>query len=164
MGHIFKLGAKYSTAMNCTVLDHQGKQQPVIMGCYGIGVTRMASACIEQNHDDRGILWPPHVAPYHIHLLNLTPKDVDVVARCEQVYEQLLKTGIEVLYDDRSLRPGEKFSDADLIGLPVRLAVSRRTLDQDRIEFKFRSASDSQLLTLDQTIQAVRDLLTTTSA
>lgn len=157
VGHIFQLGTKYSAAMGCVYLDDQGKQQPVVMGCYGIGVSRMAAACIEQNHDERGILWPAHIAPYHVHLLNLTPKDDKVTAACEALYTRLQSEGIEVLYDDRNLRPGEKFGDADLIGLPIRLCLSKRTLAANQVEFKLRTEKDSQNLTEDEALAQVKE-------
>ena len=130
------------------------------MGCYGIGVSRMAAACVEQNHDERGMIWPIHVAPYHVHLLCLTPKDEAVVSECDQLYQRLQDAGVEVLFDDRKARPGEKFSDADLMGLPIRLAVSKRTLEQHCIEVKLRKDADNQMLSLEQTLQLIRDLTT----
>ncbi|NQV34884.1 MAG: proline--tRNA ligase, partial [Phycisphaeraceae bacterium] len=159
VGHIFKLGTKYSEALKCVVPDGQGKQPPAVMGCYGIGVSRMAAACVEQNHDDRGMIWPIHVAPYHVHLLCLTPKDEAVVAQCEQLYQTLQDAGVEVLFDDRKARPGEKFSDADLMGMPIRLAISKRTLEQNCIEVKLRKEADNQMLSQDQTLQLIKDLM-----
>jgi len=159
VGHIFQLGTKYSQAMGCVFLDDQGKQQPVVMGCYGIGVSRMAAACIEQNHDERGILWPAHVAPYHVHLLNLTPKDANVTAACEALYVRLQDEGVEVLYDDRNLRPGEKFGDADLIGLPVRLCLSKRTLAENQVEVKLRTEKESQNLSADEAVAKVKEIM-----
>jgi prolyl-tRNA synthetase len=152
VGHIFKLGTKYSEALGCTFLDAEGKIRPVIMGCYGIGVSRMAAACVEQRHDDKGILWPPQVAPYLVHLVGLNLEDAAVRARVDQLYDRLLREGIEVLYDDRPLRAGEKFSDADLLGLPVRLTVSKRTLEQDKVEFKLRNEAASALLSVEEAL------------
>ncbi len=159
VGHIFKLGTKYSEAMKCVVLNDQGQQQPVIMGCYGIGVSRMVAACIEQNHDERGIIWPAHVAPYHVHFLNLTPKDEAVTARCEEVYAWLQEQGVEVLYDDRNARPGEKFGDADLLGIPLRLSISKRTLEQDAIELKPRRDQESQLVSSEQALTLIQEFI-----
>lgn len=159
VGHIFKLGTKYSEAMQCVAPDGQGKQPPVVMGCYGIGVSRMAAACVEQNHDDRGMIWPIHVAPYHVHLLCLTPKDEAVVAKCEQLYQTLQDAGVEVLFDDRKARPGEKFSDADLMGMPIRLAISKRTLEQNCIEVKLRTDADNQMLSEEETLQLIREMI-----
>lgn len=159
VGHIFKLGTKYSEAMNCRYLDAAGKSNPVIMGCYGIGVSRMAAAFIEQNHDDKGILWSPQIAPYHVHLVALNLEDQAVAAQAESIYRSLQKQGIEVLFDDRALRAGEKFGDADLIGLPYRITLSKRTLEQQKIEFKPRSEPKAELLDLDQAIQRIQQAI-----
>jgi len=150
VGHIFKLGAKYSEAMNCRYLDAQGQSRPVIMGCYGIGVTRMAAAWIEQNHDDKGIIWSPAIAPFDVHLIGLNLEDPAVSARAEQIYQQLQQAGLTVLFDDRPARAGEKFSDADLIGIPARLTMSKRTLEQDKVELKLRRQPKAELLSLDE--------------
>ena len=150
VGHIFKLGAKYSEAMNCRYLDAQGKSRPVIMGCYGIGISRMAAAWIEQNHDDKGIIWSPASAPFEVHLIGLNLEDPAVSAHAEQIYQQLGQAGLTVLFDDRPARAGEKFSDADLIGLPARLTVSKRTLEQGKIEFKLRRQPKAELLSLEE--------------
>jgi prolyl-tRNA synthetase len=156
VGHIFKLGTKYSEAMNCRYLDAEGKSRPVIMGCYGIGVTRMAAAWIEQNHDEKGIIWSTSIAPFDAHLIGLNLEDATVSAQAEKLYEQFTKTGIEVLYDDRLARAGEKFSDADLIGIPARLTVSKRTLEQGKVEFKLRREPKAELLTIDEAQQRIR--------
>ena len=150
VGHIFKLGAKYSEAMNCRYLDAQGKTRPVIMGCYGIGISRMAAAWIEQNHDDKGIIWSPASAPFEVHLIGLNLEDPAVSAQAEEIYEQLGQAGLTVLFDDRPARAGEKFSDADLIGLPARLTVSKRTLEEGKVEFKLRREPKAELLSLDE--------------
>jgi prolyl-tRNA synthetase len=159
VGHIFKLGAKYSEAMNCRYLDAQGKSRAVIMGCYGIGVSRMAAAWIEQNHDDKGILWSPAIAPFDVHLIGLNLEDPAVSAQAEQIYQQLEKDGLTVLFDDRPARAGEKFSDADLIGIPARITISKRTIEQGKVEFKPRREPKAELLSLDEAkarIQASR--------
>jgi len=118
------------------------------MGCYGIGITRMAAAWIEQNHDDKGIIWSPQIAPFDAHLIGLNLEDPVVSAEAERTYMHLRAAGIHVLFDDRPARAGEKFSDADLIGIPARLTVSKRALDQQKVEFKWRKESQSQLLSL----------------
>ncbi len=156
IGHIFKLGTKYSEAMSCTYLDAEGKVRPVIMGCYGIGVSRMAAACIEQNHDDKGIIWPIQIAPYHCHLIGLNFEDEATRQQAEGLYARLQKEKIEVLFDDRPARAGEKFSDADLLGIPVRLTISKRT--QDQVEFKLRRDPKSELLPIEETIERIRRL------
>jgi prolyl-tRNA synthetase len=153
VGHIFELGTKYSEAMNCRFLDAQGKSQPVIMGCFGIGITRMAAAWIEQNHDEKGILWSPQIAPFDLHLIGLNLEDPLVSAEAEKVYEQLKTAGIEVLFDDRPARAGEKFSDADLIGIPARVTISKRALEQKKLEFKSRRETQAQFMSLEE-IQA----------
>jgi prolyl-tRNA synthetase len=146
VGHIFKLGAKYSEAMKCTYTDAEGKARPVVMGCYGIGVTRMAAAWIEQNHDEKGIIWNPQIAPFQVHLLLLNPEDASVSAAAENAYNELRAEGIDVLLDDRPLRPGEKFGDSDLIGLPIRLTVSKRTVEQNKIEVKLRREPKAEVV------------------
>jgi len=155
VGHIFKLGTKYSAAMKCEYLDTNGKPQPVVMGCYGIGISRMAAACIEQNHDAKGIIWPQHIAPYEVHLIGLNLEDEAVQRQVEAIYSQLQERGIEVLFDDRRARAGEKFGDADLMGMPIRLTVSKRSLEQGQVEFKRRSEKDFTLITLEEAIARV---------
>ena len=159
VGHIFKLGTKYSKTMNVRYLDAKGQSLLVIMGCYGIGVSRMAAAFIEQNHDDKGILWSAQVAPYHVHLIGLNLEDETVKAAADQLYAQLQAAGLEVLFDDRPARAGEKFGDADLIGLPVRLTLSKRTLEQNKIEFKLRRDAQAEAITLDEAIERIKKLL-----
>src|SRR6185503_20834280 len=119
VGHIFQLGVKYSEAMNATVLDDGGRAVTMLMGCYGIGVTRVVAAAIEQNHDERGIIWPDPIAPFHVALVALNlHKSAQVRAAADALYQQLCAAGIEVLYDDRDARPGVKFADAELLGIP----------------------------------------------
>jgi prolyl-tRNA synthetase len=153
VGHIFKLGTKYSEAMSCRYLDAEGKSQPVIMGCYGIGVSRMAAAFVEQNHDDKGILWSPQIAPYQVHLIALNLEDATVASQADAIYQSLQKRGLEVLFDDRPLRAGEKFGDADLLGLPFRITISKRTLEQQKVEFKPRREPKAEILSLDEAVQ-----------
>ena len=156
VGHIFKLGSKYSAALNCRYLDAEGKSQVVIMGCYGIGISRMAAAWIEQNHDDKGIIWSPNIAPFDAHLIGLNLEDPAVSAHAEQVYQALNQAGVDVLFDDRPGRAGEKFSDADLIGIPARLTISKRTMEQGKIEFKLRREAKAEVLTLDEAVARIR--------
>lgn len=156
IGHIFKLGTKYSEAMNCRYLDATGQSKLVIMGCYGIGVTRIAAAWIEQNHDDKGIIWSPQISPFDIHLLGLNLEDATVASQAEQIYQKLTQAGFSVLFDDRPARAGEKFSDADLIGIPARLTISKRTLEQGKVEFKPRSQPKAEIITLEDAQQRVR--------
>jgi prolyl-tRNA synthetase len=145
VGHIFQLGAKYAEAMGATVLDQQGKQATLMMGCYGIGVTRIVAAAIEQNHDERGIIWPTALAPFQIALLPLNmAKSEKLRATAEALYQELTGTGYEVLMDDRDLRPGPMFADAELIGIPHRVVLSERGLDAGTVEYKGRTDAGNQ--------------------
>jgi len=141
VGHIFKLGTKYSDAMGLSVLDKNQKKQSVIMGCYGIGVSRTLAACVESAHDDNGIVWPAAIAPYHVHIVVIKPDEPEVDSAVSQISSALGERGIDVLIDDRAERPGPKFKDADLIGLPVRLTVSPKSLGEGAVEFKLRTDS-----------------------
>ena len=129
VGHIFKLGTKYSSAMNATFLDDKGKSHPFIMGCYGFGVSRMVAAAIEQNFDKDGIVWPMSIAPFHVLLLPLNTGDEIVMNAALKLEEELTGAGLEVLMDDRDLSPGVKFKDADLTGVPLRITIGRKIKD-----------------------------------
>ena len=145
VGHIFQLGKKYSTAMNAVCLDEEGKTVVLTMGCYGIGVSRVVAAAIEQNHDDKGIIWPKALAPYHIALLPMNMhKSERVCEAAEQLYQDLKNAGYEVLFDDRKERAGVMFADMDLIGIPHRLVLSERGLEAGSIEYKGRRDAQSQ--------------------
>jgi len=147
VGHIFQLGSKYSEAMNATVLDENGKSTVMEMGCYGIGVSRIVAAAIEQCHDDKGIIWPDNIAPFHVVIIPLNAhKSEQVTQVSENLYEQLQKAGIDVLLDDRDRKtsPGVKFADMELIGIPHRLVVSDRGLENGQVEYKKRGEEDSQ--------------------
>lgn len=143
LGHIFKLGYKYSKTMNLTYLDENGKQQAPIMGCYGIGVDRALASIIEEHHDENGIIWPMSVAPYQVAIVPIK-YDGDMKKYADELYEQLTKMGVEVLLDDRNERPGVKFKDMDLIGIPVRIVVGDKNLPN--VEVKLRNEKDSQLV------------------
>jgi prolyl-tRNA synthetase len=149
VGHIFKLGTKYSTAMACHYLDAAGVSHPMVMGCYGIGVSRVVAAIVEQSHDEKGIIWPKNVAPYQIQLVGLNLEKEEMRALVDEFYDQLIYERFEVLYDDRDMRAGEKFSDADLIGLPLRLTMSARSIQNGGIEWKERSNKESTVVHLD---------------
>ena len=145
VGHIFQLGRKYSAAMNATVLDEAGTPVQMLMGCYGIGVTRIVAAAIEQNHDERGIIWPDPIAPFHVVLVPLNlEKSAAVRAAAEALYLQFTAAGIEVLYDDRDARPGVKFADAELLGIPHRIVVGERGLKAGTLEYRHRRATESE--------------------
>ena len=143
-GHIFILGTHYSAKMNATFLDEKGETVPIVMGCYGIGVSRLMAAAIEQHHDDDGIRWPMPIAPYQAVVLALGNDD-EVDTEAESIYQRLREAGVEALFDDRSERPGVKFKDADLIGIPIRITLGRRSLDQGRAELKMRDQSEPEL-------------------
>jgi prolyl-tRNA synthetase len=159
IGHVFYLGSKYSEAMDASVQDADGQMRPMIMGCYGIGVTRILAAVVEQNHDDDGIIWPMPIAPYQVIVLPLQMRSDEVVATGEKLYDALTEAGIEVLLDDRDTGVGQKFKDADLIGIPVRVAIGSRGLDEGNVEIKRRSASDIEHVAIDEAIDYVKDLV-----
>jgi len=140
VGHIFKLGTRYSQALGATYLDPQGKQRPIVMGSYGIGLERIMASVIEQHSDKDGIVWPLSIAPYQIHLLPLNPAHQETRKLSEQLYQDLLKGGFEVLIDDRQLRAGTKFKDADLIGIPLRVTIGEKGLSQGKVEIRFRKS------------------------
>jgi len=157
VGNIFKLGTRYSDAMGCNFLDKDGKEQPVIMGSYGIGSGRLLGCVAEEHHDERGLIWPISIAPYHVHLVTLSGKSgSEVEQAADMVYVDLVKAGIEVLYDDREESPGVKFNDADLIGLPIRLTVSERALGKKSIEFKLRSSSEKEMIPVESAVSTVK--------
>lgn len=149
VGHVFKLGLKYSQAMHATFLDEKGTEQPMIMGCYGIGVSRVVAACIEQNNDEHGIVFPPPLAPFDVVLLNLDVRSADVRERVEELYGQLQSEHLEVLLDDRDERPGVKFKDADLIGVPMQLVVGGKGLARGIVEAKDRRSGEKAELSLE---------------
>jgi prolyl-tRNA synthetase len=142
VGHVFKLGTKYSLALKALFLDESGKQQPAIMGCYGIGVTRTMQAVIEQSHDDNGIVWPLSVAPYTVCItpLNVAP-DSEVMKRAERIYQELTQQGVDVILDDRNDRPGVKFKDSELVGFPIRIGVGEKSLAKGEVEIKPRAGA-----------------------
>ena len=142
VGHVFYLGQKYTVPMGCTFLDVDGQEKPMTMGCYGIGVTRIVAAAIEQNHDKDGIVWPVPLAPFEVAILELQQDDPKLVALCEKLYTDLTAAGIDVLYDDRDERPGVKFKDADLIGAPFRIAIGKKGLAEGVVELKQRRAPE----------------------
>lgn len=147
VGHIFQLGTKYSEAMGATVQDHAGKDVPMLMGCYGIGVTRIVGAAIEQGHDDNGIIWPTPIAPFDVVLVPINlQRSATVREAAETLYSELQDMGLDVLYDDRDVRPGVKFADAELIGVPHRLVLSERGLAAGELEYRHRTDSEARSL------------------
>lgn len=160
VGHIFQLGIKYSEAMNATCLDENGKAIVMPMGCYGIGVSRIVAAAIEQNHDDRGIIWPENIAPFDIVIVPIGYQKSNLVkTRCDELYSQLTELGVDVLLDDRKERPGVMFADSDLIGIPHRLVIGERGLEKGEVEYKNRRSSDSQDLSIDGLLSTLKTLL-----
>jgi prolyl-tRNA synthetase len=157
VGHIFQLGQKYSTPMKASVLDEAGKDVTLHMGCYGIGVTRIVAAAIEQNHDEKGIIWPEPIAPYEVVLVPLNQhKSPRVREVADRLYAELTEAGIEVLYDDRDARPGVKFADAELIGIPHRLVVGERGLDAGKLEYRGRRDAESTEFPVDNAVEFIR--------
>lgn len=161
VGHIFQLGTKYSEAMNARVLDENGKEQPMIMGCYGIGVSRVVAAAIEQNHDDRGIIWPESIAPFQLALVPINPhKSPAVAEKCEALYDALTQMGIDVLYmNEEKARLGVMLANTDLMGIPHRIVVGDRGLDKGTLEYKGRRDSEARDIPVDQVLDFVRDQL-----
>ena len=157
VGHIFKLGTFFSEALGANYLDQEGQHQPIIMGCYGIGVGRLLAAAIEQNHDDKGIMFPAPIAPYQVHLVGLNLADEQVAEEAERLYQELKDQGIEVLYDDRTDQTaGVKLNDVDLLGLPVRLVVSPRNVKAGVVEFKQRLDETSSLVPAGEVVAALQ--------
>jgi prolyl-tRNA synthetase len=160
VGHIFQLGTKYSEAMKATVLNENGKDQTMIMGCYGIGVTRVVASAIEQNHDDKGIIWPSSIAPFEIAIVPLNiQKSERVREHAEQLYATLRGLGYDVLLDDRNERPGVKFADMELVGIPHRIVIGDRGLDNGMLEYKNRSASDNEDVAVDDIVNFIQQQL-----
>ncbi len=157
VGHIFKLGTRYSEALGATFLDAEGVSHPVLMGCYGIGVGRIMATTVEQSHDEKGIIWPFSIAPYHVALLGLDLDKAETREAAEQLYAELTAAGIEVLYDDRTETAGVKFNDADLIGLPLRAVVSKRSLKNGGLELKLRSQKESRIVPLADAVRVIQE-------
>ncbi|MBY6186939.1 proline--tRNA ligase [Marinobacter hydrocarbonoclasticus] len=154
VGHIFQLGTKYSESMNANVLDPNGKATPLIMGCYGVGVSRIVAAAIEQNHDDRGIIWPEAIAPYQVAILPMNMhKSHRVAELAEKLYAELTAAGVEVLFDDRKERPGVMFADHELIGIPHTIVIGDRGIDDGNVEYKVRQSGEKSELRIDEVVE-----------
>lgn len=155
VGNVFDLGQKYGENFDLGFQDKDGKKQYPVMGCYGLGISRLMGTIVEKYHDDKGIIWPEAVAPFRVHLLCLGGKtDTDVVKKSEKAYKTLLKSGIEILYDDRDVSAGEKFADSDLIGIPYRAVISKKT--GDKVELKKRSDEKTKLISLDELLKLLK--------
>jgi len=149
VGHVFQLGTSYSKAMGCTYLDQQGKSQPMVMGCYGIGVTRLLGAAIEQGHDERGIIWPISMAPFEVVICPMNYDKSELVKdAADRLHEELVAAGVDVVLDDRGERPGVMFADWELIGVPFRVVIGDRGLADALVEFKGRTDPESQNIPL----------------
>jgi prolyl-tRNA synthetase len=160
VGHIFQLGDKYSRAMKATVLDESGKEVVMTMGCYGIGVSRVVAAAIEQHHDDSGIIWPAAMAPFQVALLGMNQKKSHRVREaCEALYQELQAAGVEVIFDDRDVRPGVMFADMELIGIPHRIVVGEKNLDQGQVEYRGRRDTESRNVARDAIVAFLQDQL-----
>ena len=160
VGQVFKLFTKYSSALKATYLDENGKEQPMVMGCYGVGVSRTMAAAIEQNYDDNGIIWPIEIAPYHVLVVPVNTKDEASAANAEEISMQLKKVGLETVIDDRNERPGVKFKDADLIGYPLRVVVGPKTLTEGKLEVKIRKTGEIRYLPLDgDYVQDIKNII-----
>ncbi|GIP32714.1 proline--tRNA ligase [Paenibacillus sp. J2TS4] len=158
VGHVFKLGTKYSEPLEASYLDKAGQQQTMVMGCYGIGLSRVLSAVIEQNHDGDGIVWPFSIAPYQVHLIPVSVQDPVQCKLAEELYQRLSAAGVEVLIDDREERPGVKFKDSDLIGIPVRIVIGKQA-SEGLIEFKERKSTVQQVLTIEEALSRIQELV-----
>ncbi|MBF0342121.1 MAG: proline--tRNA ligase, partial [Magnetococcales bacterium] len=159
VGHVFKLGHKYSKAMNVVVLDQEGKERTPIMGCYGIGVSRIVAAAIEQNHDDNGIIWPVALAPFEVEILLANPNDALAVQTAEMLYAGLGEQGIGVLLDDRDERIGIKFKDADLLGSPLRVLAGGRALKEGKVEIQLRRGGEPLQVPVQEAVTALLNRL-----
>lgn len=149
VGQIFKLGTKYSEKLQCIYLDENQEKKSMEMGCYGIGVSRTVAAAIEQYNDEKGIIWPVQIAPFHVYLINVE-SDKEIMEKAEELYRKMINAKIEVLWDNRDERPGVKFNDCDLIGIPYRIVISKKTLAQNKIEFKKRNQKEVELIEIDK--------------
>ncbi len=158
VGHIFRLGTKYSTSLGANFLDAAGRPQPMVMGCYGIGVGRTVAAAIEQNHDENGIIFPPSIAPFQVIISAVKPTDPQIRETSERIYAALLASGVDTLLDDRDERPGIKFKDADLIGIPLRITVGTRA-GEGMVEIRARKSRETIEVRESDLPAAVRDLL-----
>ena len=159
IGHVFKLGTKYSDSMKARFLDSDGKEKPLIMGCYGIGVNRIIASAIEQNNDKDGIIWPMAIAPYKVMLVALNIQDENVKREAEKVYSQLIDDGVEVIFDDRDISPGVKFKDADLIGIPIQVVIGKKGLEKGVAEIKIRNTGEREEIPLNELFIKIQELL-----
>jgi prolyl-tRNA synthetase len=156
VGQVFHLGTKYSEPMGATFLDADGKEQPMVMGCYGIGITRILSAAIEQNHDESGMVWPMALAPYQVIVLPMQLQNDEVMSAANAIYSELIAAGVQVIFDDRDVRAGVKFKDADLIGIPLRITIGPRGLKTGEVELRRRGTSDDVMVGVDVVVDELK--------
>jgi len=159
IGHVFKLGTKYSSALEAKFSDAQEQQHTIIMGCYGIGVNRIIASLVETSHDEKGIIWPMSLAPYEVIITPINVREEEVIAAANKLYDELTAVGVDVLIDDRDQRPGVKFNDADLIGIPLRVVVGGRSLKDGQVELKWRSKAEASMIPLDGATAAIASLV-----
>lgn len=160
LGHIFKLGTKYSDALGAKYLDEKGEEHPIVMGSYGIGVERIIACLIEQNHDEKGIIWPIQIAPFKVHLIGVNMKNEEIKSTCDKLYYEMQETDIEVLYDDRDdVSAGFKFNDADLIGIPIQVIVGEKNLAKNKVEIKYRKTGEKKIVELGMLIRTLQEEL-----
>jgi prolyl-tRNA synthetase len=158
VGHIFKLGTTYSVPLGATFLGENGEERPILMGSYGIGPGRIMAASVEQRHDEHGIVWPRSLAPYDVHVLALHGAAAEVLEPAVEVAAQLSAGGLEVLLDDRAQRPGEKFADADLLGVPLRVTVGKKTLEDGAVDLRVRETGSDERIPRDDLLQRIEEL------
>ena len=159
VGHVFKLGTKYSEALNARFLDQSEQLRPIIMGCYGIGINRIIAGLVETSHDQSGIIWPVSLAPYEVVLAPVKVTDAATREATGRLYDELTAAGIEVLQDDRDVRAGVKFKDADLIGIPLRVVIGERGLKEGKLEIKWRWDKDAEMIDLDGAAETIAQLI-----
>lgn len=158
VGHIFQLGTKYSEKMNVKIKDAEGKEKTLFMGCYGIGVSRIVAASVEQNHDDKGIIWPYPIAPFHINIICLDPKRDEILKECKNVYEILSKAGHDVLLDDRDIRAGVKFGEHEMLGIPFSIVIGPNNFNNSKYEFSSRTEETKTELSIDEIKHILEEL------
>ena len=159
VGHVFKLGTKYSVSMGALYDDETENRQPIIMGCYGIGVNRILAGLAETKHDEQGLIWPLSIAPYEVIVSVIGANEPETMAAAEKMYAELQSHGVDVLFDDRDLRPGVKFKDADLIGIPLRVNFGGKGLKEGVVELKWRTSAESERVSLADAVKTVIDQL-----
>src|SRR5208282_3867183 len=159
VGHVFKLGTKYSKAMKAVYLDKDGQEKIMIMGCYGIGIGRTVAAGIEQNYDENGIVWPMPLAPYHVIITPVNVNEKNIMDAAENLYNSMKTLGIDVIFDDRDERAGVKFKDAELIGIPLRITIGQKNLSQGNVELKIRKTGENKLYSLQEIVQKIKQII-----